>query len=274
MVAAAASPRDTLLAKHDALRGQLQNNPFLKPLVLESGQLSDQPQGDLYAVVDYPFNAVSAALTRPAPWCDVLIMHVNTKYCHPVQLASGAGLRVHMGTKSPEALRAGTRIEFSFQVPTAGADYFQVLLWAPQGLMGARDNRLTLEATALSPGKTFLHLSYGYTEGWMARLAMRTYLATVARDTVGFTVRGTLPDGQPDYVDGVRGVVERNAMRYYLAVEAYLDSLQAAPADPTECRLQSWFAAAEKYPRQLQSMTLAEYLSMKRDEILRQQTLQ
>ena len=31
------------------------------------------------------------------------------------------------------------------------------------------------------------------------------------------------PSGQPDYIRGLRGLVERNAMRYFLTLDAYLD---------------------------------------------------
>jgi hypothetical protein len=35
--------------------------------------------------------------------------------------------------------------------------------------------------------------------------------------------------GQPDYIGGVRGLVERNTMRYYLAIDAYLSTLPVRP---------------------------------------------
>jgi hypothetical protein len=65
----------------------------------------------------------------------------------------------------------------------------------------------------------------------------------------------------------MRGVIERNTMRYYLAIDAYLDSLSAPPAQQVERRLKTWFAATERYPRQLHEIEEAEYLAMKRKEI-------
>ena len=70
-----------------------------------------------------------------------------------------------------------------------------------------------------------MHLSYSYDYGVAARVAMQGYLATIGRDKVGFSVVGTQADGQPVYIGGTRGVVERNTMRYYLAIEAYLGAL-------------------------------------------------
>ncbi|MOA39376.1 hypothetical protein D3C78_1611520 [compost metagenome] len=69
----------------------------------------------------------------------------------------------------------------------------------------------------------------------------------------------------------MRAVVERNTMRYYLAIEAFLDALAAPPAQRQERRLQLWHASARRYPQQLQEPASGTYLEMKRSEIQRQQ---
>jgi len=69
----------------------------------------------------------------------------------------------------------------------------------------------------------------------------------------------------------MRGVVERNTMRYYLAIEAFLGALSAPPQAQLEKRLHDWFAAVERYPRQLHEMDEGAYLDMKRRETRRQQ---
>jgi hypothetical protein len=68
----------------------------------------------------------------------------------------------------------------------------------------------------------------------------------------------------------MRGLVERNTMRYYLAIEAFLGSRSAAPGARTEKSLRDWFSAIEAYPRQLHEMGRVEYLVMKRKEYSRQ----
>jgi hypothetical protein len=69
----------------------------------------------------------------------------------------------------------------------------------------------------------------------------------------------------------MRGLVERNTMRYYLAVEAFLGALSAPPQARVEKSLSDWFAAIERYPRQLHELERGEYLDMKRREYSRQQ---
>jgi hypothetical protein len=100
---------------------------------------------------------------------------------------------------------------------------------------------------------------------------MEAYLATLGRNKVGFTVTGVQPDGETRYIAGMRGLTERNTMRYYLAVESFLRSLSAPAQSRVEKSLDDWFTAIERYPRQLHEMERGEYLAMKRMEYARQQ---
>ena len=102
-------------------------------------------------------------------------------------------------------------------------------------------------------------------------MAMDGYLATLGRNKVGFTITGQAHDGKPVHMGNVRGVVERNTMRYYLAVEAYLGALGLPPAEQSERRMRDWYASIERYPVQLHELERNQYLEMKRKEIQRQQ---
>ena len=73
---------------------------------------------------------------------------------------------------------------------------------------------------------------------------------------------GEGPAGEKKLVEGMRGLVERNGMRYYLAVDAH----SKAP-DDVEKRLALWYAATQKYPRQLNDLSEAEYLQFKRTDL-------
>jgi hypothetical protein len=103
---------------------------------------------------------------------------------------------------------------------------------------------------------------------------MKTYLATIGSDKVGFFSTPDPSAGETQYVGGVRDLVERNTMRYYLAIDAYLSAL-SGPADARlEKRLTGWFDATERYPRQLHEVSRADHMQMKHDEYQRQQTAQ
>ena len=261
----------SLRAKYDGLQNRLDHNQFQKPLYLDSSETSDSVTGDIYARIDYPFATVRGALNNPVGWCDILILHVNTKYCRASSGSQGAVLNVSIGKKYDEPLEKAYRVDFAYRIAAQTADYLQVRLNADVGPLSTRDYRIVPEAIPLETGRTFIHFSYSYTYGMVGRLALQVYLATIGRNKVGFAVVGTRSDGQPLNIGGIRGLVERNTMRYYLAIEAFLGAVSAPPQERLEKRLREWFAAIERYPRQLHEMEQGEYLDMKRKEYLRQQ---
>jgi hypothetical protein len=259
-----------LRAKHDSLREKLADNPFRRPLVLESTQSSGDLAGEVYAVVDQPFGVVEPALQGMDHWCDLLILHLNVKGCSFAGKPPAEVLSLVVGRKFDQPLDDGYKVDFAYSMPAASADYLRVQMGAETGPMGTRNYRLALEAVPLDERRSFVHMSYAYAYGTAARLAMQAYLATAGHDKIGFSITGRAEDGRPTYIKGVRGVVERNTMRYYLAIEAYLGSLSAPPAEQQERRLRDWFAATERYAPQLHEMDRDEYLAMKRHEVQRQ----
>jgi hypothetical protein len=267
-----ATPATVLLARYAELSDKLENNPFHKPLYLESGEDSGEVKGTLYAVVGEPFPAVQSALKEPSHWCDILILHLNTKYCRASLAGAWAVLKVNIGRKAEQPIAQSVRVQFSYRVIAAARDRLAVVLEAAKGPFGTRNYSILLEAVPLPGEKTFVRLAYSYAYGTAANLAMRAYLATAGSKKVGFTVTGTRSDGQVDYVGGLRGMVERNTMRYYLAIEAYLGALSTPPAAQLEKRLQDWYVETERYPRQLHEIEKNDYLEMKRREYVRQQS--
>jgi hypothetical protein len=145
-----------------------------------------------------------------------------------------------------------------------------VLLEAKDGPLGTSRYRIKLEVVALDERRSFLHLSYSYAYGLAARVATQSYLATLGRNKVGFSIVARNAEGQPVYIGGMRGVIERNTMRYYLAIEAYLSALSEPPAARLEKRLNLWHSGVEQYPAQLHELERDQYLSIKRKEIQRQ----
>jgi hypothetical protein len=81
---------------------------------------------------------------------------------------------------------------------------------------------------------------------------------------VGFSVIGTDSDGNPVYVGGLRGAVERDVVCYYLAILAYLDTLKIPAEQRFEKRVSQWYDLAALYKKQLLEMEEEEYLTYKR----------
>ena len=261
---------DALLERHQALASQLSNNAFERPIYLESSETSSMVTGNAYAVLNSPFNTVSTIFKSPSQWCEVMILHINTKYCRAESEAGSSLLNVNMGKKTEQELADTFAVAFKFRQLSSSPGYLSVLLNADKGPLGTSNYRIELNATPLPEGKTFMHLRYSYGYGMAGRLAMQGYLATLGSGKVGFT---TLTSGQkPVFVSGLRGAIERNTMRYYLAIEVFLASLKAPAPQQLNMRLEQWFKATEQYPRQLHEVDLDSYLTMKKNEYQRQKT--
>ncbi len=251
-----------LHARFDALKDQIAHNAYGRPLVLQSTQASDHLEGQVYARVDQPYAMVQKALQGTDNWCGILILHLNVKMCHPLP----TGLDLALGRKYDQPVEDAYRLHFDYKLAAAGADYLKAELTSPDGPLGTRDYRIAVEVAPLDATHTMLFMSYAYGFGLTARVAMNAYLSTAGSDKVGFSVAGKDADGKPTYVGGVRGLVERNTMRYYLAIDDYV----AAPAPgQLDQRLSAWFDATERYPRQLHELEKSEYLAMKQIEAKR-----
>lgn len=268
--AQAANAGAEMKAKFQDLTAQLAQNQFGQPLYLESNESPSGSAGDIWAQIDHPFSAVESTFGAAVNWCDVLILHLNTKYCRPSGGQAGTTLAVSIGSKSPEPLDRASMMQFNFNIVSSTPEYYEAQLAADTGPFGTSNYHIQLQAIPAGKGRTFLHLTYSYDYGVAGRLAMRGYMATTGRNKVGFTIVGKLDDGSPKYIGGVRGVVERNTMRYFLAIDSYLDALSLPREQQLEKRLQTWFNASERYARQLHEVDRVAYLDMKREEYRRQ----
>jgi hypothetical protein len=253
-----------LQAREAALHEALARNAYGRPLVLESSEGTDNLRGDIYARIERPFAAVGASLQGIDHWCEILMLHLNTQACRAIDSPAGEALELVIGQKHNQPMDQAYRFEFAYKLVASRPDYLQVLLAADAGPLGTKDYRIVLEVAALDSRNSFVHMSYAYGQGVMARIALQGYLATLGRNKVGFSVVGRQADGQPQFIAGTRGVIERNTMRYYLAVEAYLGALSSPPALRFEKRLADWHAGIERYPVQLHELELGEYLALKR----------
>ena len=251
-----------LLATHLRLGGQLERSRFGRPLLLDSAEREGGLQGDIHAVLDHSLAEVRAALTSPAHWCELLSLHVNNRRCRVSKAQQGGDmLTLSVVRRYDMPVEDAFELSFVYRVASAARGQLAVDMAAASGPLGTSNYRVLIEAVALGERKTFVHFSYAYDHNTMVRLATQAYLATFGSDKVGFTVVGKQADGQPTYIAGLRGLVERNAMRYFLALDTYL----ASPAPGQfERRLVRWFESTEKYPRQLHEVELASYLELKR----------
>jgi len=274
------------IAELQRMVAQLEQSPLQLPIHIESKQTRRRLQGDVYSIVEQRFDTTAEALTNPVSWCEILPLQLNVKACTQGEIrretesrlddtATGNRLlTLYIGRKFYQEPEAAHRLPFDFEVVHAREDFFETALQAERGPLGTRNHLLAVVAVPLEPERTLIHLSYAYKYSRMSQVAMFGYLKTLGRKRVGFTVVGTDSKGRPIHVRGLQGVIERNAMRYHLAVQAYLDTLGTPEPPCFERRIERWFDLTSAYPKQLFEMKRDEYLDHKRRERAEQRRLQ
>lgn len=268
------SDNRVLLAKYHSIRSKLMNNQFGIPLYLESSEEYSSLHVDVYGIFDYPFDVVRDALQAPDKWCDINSLLINIKACTFRKVSDQWQLTLYSGRKYYQPPKDAYKLDFTFRLAAQQREYLDIALTAKKGPLLTSDHRVRCEAAPLDKGRTFIHFSYDYSYGALARTAIKTYYATLGRDKRGFSIIAANKDGTPVYVGGVRGSLERNAVRYYLAIQTYMDTLRFPPNQRFEKRNNRWYDLTARFPRQLYELEKGEYLANKRREHNNQLMLQ
>lgn len=273
-------PAGTALADEAMLRetykqvsGKLHDNIYGVPIYIESNIKAQSQRGDVYSKIYHPFEKVKAAFSKAQNWCDIAPLHLNIKACTYKKLNGDHLLTFYSGRKYFEEPEDTYQLVYRHHVDEQH-NYLKTTLSAEDGPMGTSDYIISVEILPLNGKETFIHFSYSYNQGFLMQLAMKTYLATLGREKVGFTIVDTNGEGEPVYIDGIRGIIERNAMRYYFTIQAYLDTLNTEPEKILVSRLNRWFDLTELHHKQLYEMDKKEYLEYKQKERIEQNRLQ
>lgn len=261
------NPAQAMKAAYDRLKPELEQNVYHNPIWISSSETKNSAAGEIYGRLDHPFSAIRKNLQDPVGWCEVLFLHLNVKYC---KVIDNQTIELYAGTKNPQSLQSATRMQYRFSRLDDNENYMKVAMSADKGPYGTSHPYITMQAIPLNTKQSFIRVDYGYRYGTAASLAMKTYLATSGKNKLGLSITGKQANGTPVYASGMRGVIERNALRYYLAVNAYLDSLSLTSDKQLEHRLSGWFDATARYP-QLHEISKAAYLKMKKEEYRRMQ---
>lgn len=268
-IAAPASAEPTLAQRYAALVAG-PARPLAPGVYLESAEEAQRARGEVLARLDLPYATAAAVLADAQAWCRLLMLHPNVKHCLP---GTGGGrgvlLDLTMAAQRDGLFGQEHLLQLSWTTLAHNASHLAVELMAERGPMGTRDYRIGFELAPLEAGTSVMRLVYSsaFTAAglWMAQ----AYVATVARHRVGFTVVDTDAQGRPVHVRGVRAAIERNTMRFHLAVQSWL-AVQPQPPEQRVARaIEAWFDASERHAAQLHEVEREEYVARKTAEFAR-----
>jgi len=253
---------------------RLEKNSFGLPLFLESFGQDDRVQVDVYGIFDHPFSSVVNVLKVPANWCDIVSLHPNVKACTYKELTGAWLLTFYLGRKVYQPPEDTHQLIYRYRNVDQQQRYLNIILNANEGPFGTKDHRMRFEALPLDGGRTFVRVSYSYNDSIALRLAENIYFATLGRGKVGFTVTGTGTSGNPVYIGGPRGALERSAVRYYFAIQSVMNTLRYPEESRFSMRINEWYDLTTRYRKQLFDLDKKDYLAFKTKEHKNQVTLQ
>lgn len=254
-----------LRATHAQAAAALAASPFGRPLTIESRESRGSLSGKVLVEIDQPLARVAATLKDPAAWCEVMLLTPNIVACRAGGSVDSQSLAVRLSRRFDQPVKDAYAATFSFHVQADTPDYAYLVLAADKGPVGTRDYRFDVEALSLDASRTVLRMVYAYSYGLTARLATQAYLSTKGSDKIGFSTETDKKSGERHPVGGLRGSVERNAMRYYLAIEARAAQASGGDAGSRFDRsLDQWIAAIGRYQKQLGEDDVEAYRKAKR----------
>ena len=80
--------------------------------------------------------------------------------------------------------------------------------------------------------------------------------------------------GNPVYIGGQRGAIERNAVRYYFAIQSFMNTLRYPEKIRFRMRIIQWYDLTIRYRKQLFDLDRNDYLVFKTMEHVNQVKLQ
>ena len=257
--------RESLIDKYHKIEKELKKSSSAIPFYLESSMSQNGSHVDIYGTIKYPFDIVKNGLQLPTNWCDIVLLHTEVRACTYKKVNDTWLLTLYNVKKFQDPLGDAYQMKFEYRI-TQQLGFFAISLSAPEGPFSTKDHQIGLEVLPLDEGRTFIHLRYSLRYSPLGYFLMKSYYSIFGGGRIGFSVIGKDRDGNPVYVGGLRGAIESDVLRYYLAILAYMDTLKIPIEQRFEKRISQWYDLTTRYKRQLFKMEKEEYLTYKRQD--------
>ena len=263
---------ETLVSVYAVAKPVLDDSSQENPFYLQAKIVKYRQTGEAAMYFEQPLSELADSLSDISNWCDVLILHLNTKACTYNLNKSGENtLTIYLGRKFYQDPDDAFVMKYRFQTERQD-NYFSALITAKKGPLGTSDYRIQLEVADME-GKTFGRFLVSQKHSWISSKAAKLYVATTGRDKKGISVVGHNDAGNPIYSDGELGIAERNLLRYYFAFTAFFSARNDPEENQFKKRMNNWYDQTERY-EQLYEVDRKQYIGDKEKELQNQLALQ
>ncbi len=254
-----------LKSEYEAKAPLLATSQFGLPILMETSNQGSLLKTVIFGRLEHSYESVLDQLSNPTAWCGMMFLHLNTKACVPQTRQGSSTVTIYMGNKEYQPISEAQPLSLTFVAKIATPEGQAVKLQSEQGPYSTSDYLIIVEVAPLENCCTIIKFQLSFRTNPLIKSLANLYLNVFARKKFGFTMIGTAESGKPVYVSGMQGVLERNALRNYLAVTTFLDTL----GENRERRFETWFDATAKFD-QLKELSKSDYLKYKRMEYRQQ----
>jgi hypothetical protein len=265
---------ESLIAVYHQFEARIAKSPLVLAIHLESHVESNFSGVDIYGIIDYPFETIQKELSKPRNWCDIIILHPNIRACTYSATDGGTMLTMHNVNRHFQTITEAYQVYYKYQIMAGTPSFLDISMAADKGPMSSSDHKFRIMAVALDAKRSFVHLSYSYRYSPLQYIAIKSYFALFGSKVAGFSVEGVDEKNGPVYVSGVKASIERNLMRYYMAILAYFDALKYSPEQRFEKRLSGWIDLSDRFQKQFPKIERKQYFEFKRTDLKNQNNLQ
>lgn len=247
-----------LVARRASATDVVVGSPFGRPISLSSHTEDGVARGEAVAELDLSMPALRAVLEQPQRWCELLLLTPQIGGCATSGDPLDGRLEMQILSRFDQGADNAPRVTFRFSRQESDDQFLALRLDAAHGPWGTMDHRLDVEVAPLDDRRSVLRVGYSYRYGFQAMATLGLYLVTSGRSKHGFSLD---PQGRP--VRGFRGSVERNVMRYLLAIEAHVTTAARDPEARFQAGLDRWLEGVDRYPPQIAELDRSRYRQIK-----------
>ena len=241
-----------------------------KPIHVRSHIADNRLQADIFAIKQQTVHQLFEVLSVAENWCQFVTLHLNIKACS-YQSDKNDILTFYAGRKFYQPAENAFALQYQFQIKEKTKDYFKLLLSADDGPFSTSDYRISVEVLAVE-NESVIHFSLAYNSSFSSRMGTSVYLSTIGSDKKGFSQQIN-ELGQSEFIQGTEGIIERNVMRYFLALKVFLEQDTADPTS-TQKLASDWYDESEQYSLQLHELDKKDYMANKAREFIQQDVMQ
>ncbi len=243
---------------------------FQREYLLDYKADGAQLSGRIASSINRPFSHIKSLFHDIRNLCLILPLNINVRSCIYRKVDDKWLFEIVAGPRQYESDSAVYSFSYLLTRAQFSDDLIYLHLQANKGPISTANYHIELTFKPMAE-KTLVGLGFSHEKSSLSRVVTGLYLAFSGAGKVGFSTVNQ-SDGQFSPVRGEQGIVERNLMRYLLAIRAFIE--EGGAREDLKATFRRWFFLSTLYREQLYEIPEQDYMRYKLNRYDQQRLLQ